>query len=215
MARHEYNNFGEAIKKFDVITPDGMPLLWAVNRKLAKDKKLKDRVYGPTLMLKTIEASKENPQFRHFFLGGKISTLQSLKKNLTSKFPEAKIAEMYSPPFGEWPSDEFENIKQKIIESKANIVWVGLGCPKQEQWIAKYKEQLPNAVYFGIGAAFAFHAGEVKQAPEWIQKISMEWLYRLCKEPRRLWKRYFTYNFLFVWYFLMRNKSNKIDKYAK
>jgi len=195
LARHDAS-FGEAMAKFDLITPDGMPLVWSINRQLEQAKKLTDRVYGPTLMLKTIEATQNQPGFKHFLFGGKQSTLDKLQGKFSNDFPSAQIADAYSPPFGEWPDDEFERISQKIKESGANLVWVGLGCPKQERWIAQHKEQLPPAVYFGIGAAFAFHAGEVKQAPSFLQRIGCEWLYRLAVEPRRLFK---TRQPLLVW----------------
>ena len=204
LARHE-KEFGEAMAKFDLICPDGMPLVWSINRELTYAERLKDRVYGPTLMLKTIEASEGQADLKHFLLGGAQSTLDKLTLRFKKQNPTAKIAGVYSPPFGDWPEEEFEKICGLIRESGANMIWVGLGCPKQESWIAKYKEQLPAGCYFGIGAAFAFHAGEVDQAPAWIQKVGMEWLYRLLKEPRRLWKRYFTYNSLFVWYYLNRH----------
>ena len=234
LARHE-PEFGEAMAEFDLICPDGMPLVWSINRALDKQAKAKgkrgevsgdecsvggvqcsdqndeaneevalltDRVYGPTLMLKTIEASEGQADLKHFFLGGAQSTLDKLTDRFQRENPEATIAGVYSPPFGEWPDDEFERIKSMIEESGANLIWVGLGCPKQERWIAKYKAQLPPACYFGIGAAFAFHAGEIPQAPPIFQKYGMEWLYRMCKEPQRLFKRYLTYNSLFVWYFM-------------
>ncbi len=199
LARHD-RDFGKTMAKFDLICPDGMPLVWAINRQLPDTEKLTDRVYGPTLMLKTIEATQSQPEFKHFLFGGKQSTLDKLEQRFVNDFPESVIAGSYSPPFGDWPPDEFDRICQKVKDSGANLVWVGLGCPKQEAWIAKHKDQLPPAVYFGIGAAFAFHAGEVKQAPAWIQKYGIEWAYRLCKEPKRLFKRYFTYNSLFIWY---------------
>jgi N-acetylglucosaminyldiphosphoundecaprenol N-acetyl-beta-D-mannosaminyltransferase len=188
------------MEKFDLITPDGMPLVWSVNRQLDDQDKLKDRVYGPTLMLKTIESTQGQPELKHFLFGGKQSTLDKLQERFAKDFPDTAIAGAYSPPFGDWPEDEFDRICEKVRASSANLVWVGLGCPKQEYWIAKHKDQLPPAVYFGIGAAFAFHAGEVKQAPSFLQRIGCEWLYRLCAEPRRLFKRYFTYNSLFIWY---------------
>lgn len=199
MARHD-SSFGEAMAKFDLICPDGMPLIWSINRQLKKEnlKQLTDRVYGPTLMLKTMEASEGQLDLKHFFLGGAQSTLDKLHAKFQSENPDASIVGSYSPPFGEWPEGEFERIREMIVSSGANLIWVGLGCPKQERWIAKHKDQLPPACYFGIGAAFAFHAGEIPQAPPFLQKIGMEWLYRLCKEPRRLWKRYFKYNALFV-----------------
>lgn len=196
-------DFSESIRKFDLITPDGMPLVWSVNTQLPAAEKLTDRVYGPTLMLKTIEAtSSPDSQFRHFLLGGKQSTLDKLVSKFSTEFPSATIADSYSPPFADWPDGENESIIRKIRESGANLVWVGLGCPKQEHWIAHNKHLLPPAVYFGIGAAFAFHAGEVKQAPAAIQKSGLEWAYRLAMEPRRLFKRYFIYNSLFLFHTL-------------
>jgi len=192
--------FGSAMKKFDLICPDGMPLVWSINRQLPKQEKLTDRVYGPNLMLNCIKESQGKPQLKHFLLGGAQSTLDKLEAKFAKEFPTAEIAGSYSPPFGEWPEGEFEKICNLIKQSGSNHVWVGLGCPKQELWIAKHKEELPPACYFGIGAAFAFHAGEVKQAPAIFQKTGMEWAYRLCKEPRRLFKRYFKYNTLFIYY---------------
>ena len=195
LARHD-DSFGEAMAKLDLITTVDMPLVWTVNRQLPEDQKLTDRVYEPTLMIEAIKATEDQPEYKHFLFDGKQSTLNALEERFENEHPTTNIARAYSPPFGEWPDDEFERICKKTHESGANLVWVGLGCPKQERWIAKHKAQLPPAVYFGMGAAFAFHAGEVKQAPIWNQKYGIEWLYRLCKEPRRLFKRYFTYNSL-------------------
>ena len=203
LARHD-DEFGKAMAKFDLICPDGMPLVWSVNRQLEKAEKLTDRVYGPTLMLKCIEASEGQSDLKHFLLGGAQSTLDQLEKKFATDYPATKIAGSYSPPFGEWPEEEFEKICGLIRDSGANHVWVGLGCPKQELWIAANKENLPPACYLGIGAAFAFHAGEVKQAPAFFQKIGIEWAYKLCKAPRRLFKRYFTYNSLFLLYLMKK-----------
>jgi N-acetylglucosaminyldiphosphoundecaprenol N-acetyl-beta-D-mannosaminyltransferase len=194
-------DFSESIRKFDLITPDGMPLVWSLNAQLPASEKLTDRVYGPTLMLKTFEeTATEGSPFRHFLLGGMQSTLDKLTSKFSSDFPDAEISGAYSPPFGEWPDGENQSIIARIRDSGANLVWVGLGCPKQEHWIARNKHLLPPAVYFGIGAAFAFHAGEVKQAPAAIQKSGLEWAYRLAMEPRRLFKRYLTYNSLFLFH---------------
>jgi N-acetylglucosaminyldiphosphoundecaprenol N-acetyl-beta-D-mannosaminyltransferase len=201
LARHD-PAFGETMARFDLICPDGMPLVWALNSQLPPAEKLKDRVYGPTLMLETIKATQNQPQFRHFLLGGKSSTLEKLQTRFSNDFPNAIIAGSHSPPFGEWPADEFDRICQAIRDSNANLIWVGLGCPKQEHWIAQNKHLLPPGVYFGIGAAFAFHAGEVKQSPPILQRLGLEWAYRLAMEPRRLFKRYFTYNSLFLYYSL-------------
>ena len=194
--------FGATMRRFDLIVPDGMPLVWSLNAALPPAERLKDRVYGPTLMLETLKATDGRPEFRHFLFGGKESTLINLKSVFAERFPGVSIAGAYSPPFGEWPDDEFDRICTRIRESGANLIWVGLGCPKQEHWIARHKDRLPPGVYFGIGAAFAFHAGEVSQAPALFQKIGMEWAYRIAAEPRRLFKRYFTYNSLFLWHSL-------------
>ena len=204
LARHD-PEFGETMRRFDLICPDGMPLVWVVNRSLPAAEKLTDRVYGPSLMLETLVATRDRGEFRHFLLGGSGSTLDKLTRSFSTRFPGTEIAGVYSPPFGEWPEDEFERILGKIRSSKANLIWVGLGCPKQEHWIARHKDRLPPGVYFGIGAAFAFHAGEVKQSPPVFQRLGLEWAYRLAMEPRRLLKRYFTYNTLFL-YHLIRSR---------
>ncbi len=204
LARHD-PEFGESMRRFDLICPDGMPLVWAANRKLPAAEKLTDRVYGPTLMLETLVATEHRAGFRHFLLGGSESTLEKLTRSFATRFPGTIIADTDSPPFGEWAEDEFERICDKIRSSGSNLIWVGLGCPKQEHWIARHKDQLPPGVYFGIGAAFAFHAGEVRQSPPIFQRLGLEWAYRLAMEPRRLFKRYLTYNTLFL-YHLIRSK---------
>jgi N-acetylglucosaminyldiphosphoundecaprenol N-acetyl-beta-D-mannosaminyltransferase len=198
--------FGASMAKFDLVCPDGMPLVWAVNAALPAARRLSDRVYGPTLMLRVIEAASAARGGRHFLLGGAPGTLAKLRDVLGGMFPESVVVDGYSPPFGEWPADEFERIRGRIAASGANFVWVGLGCPKQEHWIARHKEELPAAVYFGVGAAFAFHAGEVAQAPAVVQRLGLEWAYRLAREPRRLWRRYVVYNSLFL-YYLLRDRQ--------
>lgn len=195
--------FGEAMNSFDLICPDGMPLVWVLNSKLADGSKLKERVYGPTLMLETLKATAGKAgMYKHFLLGGKQETLDKLSQTFNEKFSDVCISGSYSPPFGKWPVDEVHRIGEAIRSSGANLIWVGLGCPKQEVFISKHKHLLPPGVYFGIGAAFAFHAGEVSQAPTLIQRYGLEWAYRLIMEPRRLFKRYFIYNSLFFFYLL-------------
>jgi N-acetylglucosaminyldiphosphoundecaprenol N-acetyl-beta-D-mannosaminyltransferase len=197
--------FGASMAEFDLICPDGMPLVWSMNAELPAERRLGDRVYGPTLMLRVLEAASEEQGGRHFLLGGAPATLGKLREKLGARFPGTRIVDGYSPPFGEWPADEFERIRGRIERSGANFVWVGLGCPKQEHWIARHKGELPAGVYFGIGAAFAFHAGEVAQAPGILQRLGLEWAYRLACEPRRLLRRYVTYNTLFL-YHLLRDR---------
>lgn len=203
-------DFGNAMQRFDLICPDGMPLVWAVNSQLSPQEKLTDRVYGPTLMLETLKATDgRQTEFRHFLLGGKQSTLDRLTEKFSQDFPAVHLAGCHSPPFGTWPANELDLISEKIKSSGANLIWVGLGCPKQELWIAQNKDRLPPGVYFGIGAAFAFHAGEVRQSPPVFQRFGLEWAYRLAMEPRRLFRRYFTYNSLFV-YHLLRDRMTGV-----
>lgn len=192
--------FGKTLAEFDLIVPDGMPLVWVMNRRLAAAERLADRVYGPTLMAAVLKATASRPEARHFLLGGSEATLAKLRGVLADRYPGVVLAGCYSPPFGAWPADENERIAAAIRTAGANLVWVGLGCPKQERWIADNKHLLPPCVCLGVGAAFAFHAGEVRQAPAWLQDAGLEWLHRLCMEPRRLFKRYFTYNSLFLYY---------------
>ncbi len=206
LTRHE-KEFGEVMTKFDLICPDGMPLVWFVNKKLNKADRLTDRIYGPTLMLECIKVSQGQNDLKHFLFGGKQSTLDKLNSKFKNDYPDAKIVGSYSPPFGEWPEGEFEKVCRLIRDSGANHIWVGLGCPKQEYWIANNLNELPAGCYFGVGAAFAFHAGEVPQAPALIQRFGCEWLYRMIKEPRRLFKRYLVYNSLFLYYCLFKRRK--------
>lgn len=198
LARHD-RQFGEALASYDMVVPDGMPLVWVMNRQGAG---LRDRVYGPTLMLHVLR----RPGLSHFFLGGSENLLESLSSKLRERFPALGIAGSYSPPFspdGVWSEEENARILRKITDSGADCIWVGLGCPKQELWLARNKAKLPPGVYFAIGAAFAFHAGQVRQAPKWMQDRGLEWVFRAATEPRRLWKRYVVYNSLFIYYLLV------------
>ncbi|MBB5350796.1 N-acetylglucosaminyldiphosphoundecaprenol N-acetyl-beta-D-mannosaminyltransferase [Haloferula luteola] len=202
LARHD-PEFGAAMKRFDLVVPDGMPLVWSINFQLPEEERLNDRVYGPTLMLETLKAAERTKGYRHFLLGGSPRTLEKLEKRFAREFPETALVGSYSPPFGEWDEEEFERIQEAIWSSGANLVWVCFGCPKQELWIAQNKDRLVPAIYFGIGAAFAFHAGEVSQAPAFLQKRGLEWAYRIAKEPRRLFRRYFVHNSLYIFYSLL------------
>jgi len=193
LARHN-PEFGGALAKFDLVLPDGMPLIWCMNH--FSGAQMKDRVYGPTFMLHGLEVTN----ITHFLVGGSEELLETLQQKLRQKFPGIRIAGAYSPPFGIWPEDEDERIIRRIRDSCAEFVWIGLGCPKQELWLARNRERLPAGIYSAVGAAFAFHAGRVKQAPNWIQRLGLEWMFRLMAEPRRLWKRYVLFNSLFLFY---------------
>src|ERR1700730_815381 len=187
--------YAAALTTFDFIVPDGMPLIWYLNFFEKAD--LTDRVYGPELMLRCFEASSSD--LRHFFLGGSDSMRERLADVLKQKFPEVAIVGGYSPPFGDWDEAEDAKICRVIRESNAQLVWVGLGCPRQEEFLARMKNRLPWGVSLAVGAAFSLISGAVPQAPKFLQNRGLEWAFRLCAEPRRLWQRYLVHNSLFVW----------------
>src|SRR5690606_12939436 len=147
-----------------------------------------ERVYGPTLTLHVCEAAASSNTPVAFY-GGSPEAIAGLKQELTTRLPNINIAYAYSPPFRQLSEEEDQQVINDINASGARILFVGLGCPKQERWMAAHKERLP-LTQLGVGAAFAFHAGQVKQAPAWLQDRGLEWLFRLAVEPRRLWRRY-------------------------
>ena len=195
---HE-GEYGEGMKSFHYICPDGMPIVWLMRRKGAEA----HRLYGPDMM-ETVWDCGRTHGLRHYLLGGSEQAVEQLRTKFAARFPGVQIVGHYCPPMGQWPEGENEAIARRIAESGANCVWVALGCPKQERWLFTNLPQLPPALYFGVGAAFNFHAGLVSQAPLWVRSHGLEWLYRLCCEPRRLFKRYLVHNSLFLWYCLTR-----------
>lgn len=191
--------YGKGMQSFHYICPDGMPIVWLMRRKGATA----HRLYGPDMM-ETVWDCGRSLGVKHYLLGGSEEAVRLLSEKFAARFPGVEIVGHYCPPMGQWPEGENEAICRRIAESGANCVWVALGCPKQEQWLFTNLSQLPPAVYFGVGAAFNFHAGLVSQAPLWIRSHGLEWLYRLCCEPRRLFKRYLVHNSRFLWYCLTR-----------
>jgi exopolysaccharide biosynthesis WecB/TagA/CpsF family protein len=198
----------QKINSIDLIVPDGQPIRWAINWFYKTH--LKDRVYGPTLTLHVLQAAAEK-NIPVFFYGSQQQTLNKLRENLLQKFPNLKIVGMQADRFRESTEEEKIADRQAIISSGAKLVFVGRGCPRQERWVAENKNYLP-AVLLAVGAAFDFHAGTVKQAPVWIQKRGLEWLFRLVQEPSRLWKRYLTTNSYFLYLFFVKTlkKSFKV-----
>lgn len=195
-------DYGNVLERMDVICPDGMPVVWKLNRGLSPGEREACRVSGPDLMEALVRLNVQYPGLRHFFAGGDEKLLKALSGALKEKYPGFQLAGAYSPPFRPWTEEDLEHMRKAVASSGANVVWVGLGCPKQERWMAEQRELLPPAVYVGVGAAFAFHAGTVKRAPRWMQKNGLEWLYRIYREPGRLLRRYVKHNSLFVWYVL-------------
>lgn len=175
--------------------PDGMPLVWAIN---ALGNSLSDRVYGPELMWRAC-ARAASTGARFYLYGGRDQrALTQLAENLRRHHPGLKISGGYSPPHRPLTSEERDAVVDEINDAKPDVVWVGIGVPKQEKWMAQMRAQLEAPVLIGVGAAFDFHAGLVPQAPRWLQDAGLEWAYRLIQEPRRLWRRYLRYNPRFV-----------------
>ena len=148
-----------------------------------------ERVYGPDVMLELCRRSA-NRGYRHFFYGGAPGVAEKLVARLQEQFPGLSVAGTYAPPFRALSEGEFADVIRLINNSRADIIWVGLSTPKQEIWIADARSKLHAPLVLGVGAAFDFHAGSARQAPQWIRSAGGEWLFRLCTEPRRLWRRY-------------------------
>lgn len=176
-----------------LVTPDGMPLVWAMRWLGIKQQ---TRVYGPDLMLAWCDRSARCG-IPIYLYGNKKHTLEKLQAKLLQKFPSLIIAGTHSPPFRTLTAAEEAEDRARIHASGAKVVLVSLGCPKQEEWMARQQGKL-QAVMIGVGAAFSFHSGEISQAPRWVMKMGFEWLYRLIKEPTRLWRRYLINNPLFL-----------------
>lgn len=175
--------------------PDGKPLSVISRKRGYKEAK---RVAGPDLMAEIFRIS-ELKNYRHYFYGSTLDTIKALEKRLKDQFPKLKIVGMEAPPFRKLTQEEDAAYIKQINEAEADILWVGLGAPKQELWMYAHSEKV-HALMIGVGAGFDFHAGTVKRAPRWMQNAGLEWFYRLCQDPRRLWKRYIGTNIKFFRY---------------
>ena len=185
--------FQTVINEADMSTPDGAPIAWAL-RKMGFP--AQERINGPDLMWKYLgEAEKLGQSV--FFYGSTEKTLERLRENLNRHFPQLRIAGMHSPHFCEVDEEQDKTEVGMINRSGANVAFIGLGCPKQEKWMAAHRGRV-SATMIGVGAAFDYHAGVIKRAPLWWQKNGLEWLYRVATEPRRLFMRYLVTNTLFV-----------------
>jgi N-acetylglucosaminyldiphosphoundecaprenol N-acetyl-beta-D-mannosaminyltransferase len=195
MVCQEDSEMLEAVRSASLTVPDGQPLVWALN---ALGHSLSSRVYGPELMARYCERSAANGT-RTFLYGGRNQgALVQLALNLRRRYPGLRIVGGYAPPYRQPTEEEKDAIAREIDAAGADVVWVGIGVPKQEKWMAEMRDRLKAPVLIGVGAAFDFHAGMVPQAPNWMQNVGLEWAYRLAREPRRLWRRYARYNPRFV-----------------
>jgi len=193
MEAHGDAAFRGLVNGADLVTPDGVPLVWALRLFGVDDA---TRVYGPTLMLHVCRAAARAGVPIALY-GGTEESLDAVVDTLTDRFPGLEVACRIAPPFRPLTPAEDATYTAALRDSGARILFVGIGCPKQERWMAAHQARLP-AVMLGVGAAFDFHAGRVRQAPGWLQAAGLEWLFRVCMEPRRLWRRYATHNPAFV-----------------
>ena len=185
-------------------TPDGMPLVWLGPRGV-------ERVYGPDLMLAVCDAGRATG-LTHYFCGGTPGVAEELQAKLCARFPGLAVAGTFTPPFRPLNAEETAALRADVARARPDVVWVGLSTPKQERFMAEHWRTLEAGVLIGVGAAFDFHSGRVRQAPRWIQHSGFEWLFRLCTEPRRLGLRYLKTTPLFVLRVLAQRSGLK--KYA-
>ncbi len=195
MSAHDDPSTREAVLGATLAVPDGQPLVWAL--KLLGQRRA-TRVYGPELMIRCCERSAAEGVPIYLYGGRSPEALKTLEARLSERFPGLLIAGGHSPPFRPLSLPEREAVARKINDSGAQIVWVGTGQPKQELWMHEMRPLLRAPLLVGVGAAFDFHAGLVSQAPAWMGRHGLEWLYRLSREPRRLWRRYASQNPRFV-----------------
>ena len=173
-----------------LVTPDGMPLVWLGPGGV-------ERVYGPDLLLATCDAGRA-VGLRHYFYGGAPGVAERLRDRLTARFPGLEVVGTFTPPYRELTDDEFAALAADVAAKRPDLVWVGLGSPKQEKFADAAAPRLEAAALVTVGAAFDFLSGRVPQAPAWMRRTGLEWLHRLATEPRRLWRRYLVLNPLFV-----------------
>jgi N-acetylglucosaminyldiphosphoundecaprenol N-acetyl-beta-D-mannosaminyltransferase len=194
MACRDDESLRRLVNKSGMNTPDGMPLVW-ICRLVGHPRT--ERVYGPDLMLAFCDLSQKEG-FTHYLFGGNTGVPEELRDRLLARYPELRVVGTFSPPFGEPSEAEDEQMVQMLNAAHPDVIWVGMSSPKQDRWMAMHRQRLEAPVLIGVGAAFDFHSGRVKQAPRWMQRSGLEWLFRLVQEPQRLWKRYLVYNTRFV-----------------
>jgi N-acetylglucosaminyldiphosphoundecaprenol N-acetyl-beta-D-mannosaminyltransferase len=200
MQSYRRSDVREAYNSADACVPDGMPLTWVGK---SRGQPEIGRVYGPDLMLRLLELSPGRG-YTHFFLGGADGVADELKESMEARFPELQIVGTYCPPFRPLTAEDKKLIVDEVNSVQPDILWVGLGAPKQDLFMAEFRGLLDANVMIGVGAAFDFHTGRVRQAPRWMMRLGLEWFFRLCMEPRRLGPRYFRNNPSFIWHIVLQ-----------
>lgn len=196
IAARKDSKYKTILNSFHLNLPDGMPGVWVGRLKGAREMQ---RCYGPDFFKEIILKTADTP-VKHFFCGGKEGVSGELRRVCAEKFGNNNVVGVYCPPFREMSEDEIKELAQQINSLDTNIVWIGISTPKQEAFAYRLSKFTNVHFLCAVGAAFDFHTGRVEQAPKWMQKIGMEWFFRLTREPKRLWKRYFEIVPLFIWY---------------
>ena len=207
MEAHKDAGFKTVVNSADLFVADGISLVWAAR---LRGHSLKKRVSGPTLMARFLELANERG-YKVFFYGDTQETLDQLTAKLEQRYDQLNIVGAYSPPFRALTEEEDREIVSMINESRADVVWIGLGLPKQERWMYEHRESLTVPVSVGVGAAFKFESGAVGRAPSWLGELGFEWLWRLIQEPRRIWRRVFIDGPCFVGHLFL--EISKLRKY--
>jgi N-acetylglucosaminyldiphosphoundecaprenol N-acetyl-beta-D-mannosaminyltransferase len=200
MEAHRNPNLKSIFAEALLVAPDGMPTVWLGH---LQGLPAMQRVFGPDLMVDIIG----RPEFHdciHFFCGGEPGVAESLRDEMSRRFPWVRIAGTYSPPFRPMTTVEEKEFVARVRSLQPDIIWVGISTPKQERFMARYLAMLDTKLMIGVGAAFLFHTGAIQDSPRWVKRVGLQWIHRLLQEPSRLWKRYFINNPLFIWYIFLQ-----------
>ena len=188
------------LNRATINTPDGMPMTWVG---WLQGHRHMDRVYGPDFMAAMCELSVGRG-YRNFLCGGEPGVADLLSESLQSRFPGLQIVGTYTPPFRTLNLEDEIELVARVHRARPHILWVGLGTPKQERFMARYLQRLEVPLLVGVGAAFDFHTGRLRESPEWVKRAGLQWLQRLTQDPRRLWKRYLRNNPAFLWHLALQ-----------
>lgn len=196
MEAHRNSDFRKILNHAIMTLPDGMPMSWVGH---VQGFRKMDRVFGPDFMSTMCRLSVERG-YRNFLYGGQPGVAELLRNSLQTKFPGLQIVGTYAPPFRELSPWEEQEITDQVRRSRPHILWVGVSTPKQERFMAQYFKRLDVPLLVGVGAAFDYHTGRLRDCPDWIKRAGLQWLHRLLQEPRRLWRRYLSSNPAFLWH---------------
>jgi N-acetylglucosaminyldiphosphoundecaprenol N-acetyl-beta-D-mannosaminyltransferase len=200
MEAQRHRSIAQVYAQAWLMVPDGAPTVW-VGRWQGFSRM--QRVAGPDLMLQ-IFRRKQFSRFTHFLYGGKAGVADELRDRLTERYPWARIVGTHTPPFRDLTSDEEESLAAQIHALKPDIIWVGISTPKQERFMMRYLPRLDTTLMFGVGAAFDYHTGRIKDSPQWVKSAGLQWLHRLIQDPRHLFWRYLRNNSAFLWHMTLQ-----------